>query len=152
MLFIIRNFLTKFAVLNVIIIVLAAWLVLPTQANADEEDITIVPVLSLLLMSNPFSVTGGSVIEGNDGYTDPEILNFTFKLDTYIEGASIDYITQDGTATGGGDDYKAGDDYRADAGTVTFSPGSLSVNVPITIYGDTDTEANETFSLILFLK
>ncbi|MEA2115714.1 MAG: DUF1566 domain-containing protein, partial [Thermodesulfobacteriota bacterium] len=137
MLFILRNFLTKFAALNVVVIVLATWQVVPTQAG-DDEDITIVPVVSLLL-SDPFSVTGGSVIEGD---SDTTILNFTFKLDTYIDNASIDYTTQDGTATGG-------DDYETDSGKVTFSTGSLSVNVPITINGDFDPEANETFSLIL---
>ncbi len=56
--------------------------------------------------------------------------------------ATVDYATQDGTATGG-------DDYVAVSGTLTFTPGITSQAFSISILDDTVHEARETVSLIL---
>ncbi|MEH2196608.1 MAG: PA14 domain-containing protein [Nostoc sp.] len=57
------------------------------------------------------------------------------------EGAgSVDYITVDGTA-------KAGSDYQAVSGTLTFTVGQTSNNIIIPIIDDNVEELNETFTL-----
>jgi len=55
---------------------------------------------------------------------------------------TVDYATQDGSAT-------AGEDYAAALGTLTFAPGETSKTVTVTILGDTTVEADETFTLAL---
>jgi hypothetical protein len=55
---------------------------------------------------------------------------------------SINYTTEDGTAT-------AGKDYRAATGTLTFAPGETSKTVDVTVYGDFEEEGAETFNLKL---
>ena len=55
---------------------------------------------------------------------------------------TVDYTTNDGTAT-------AGSDYDTAAGTVTFDPGDTTKPVDVTIDGDTTHEADETFTVDL---
>src|SRR5205823_9745060 len=55
---------------------------------------------------------------------------------------TVNYATEDGTAT-------AGKDYLAAGGTLTFAPGETSKNVDVTVYGDFEDEGSETFSLKL---
>jgi hypothetical protein len=55
---------------------------------------------------------------------------------------TVNYATEDGTAT-------VGADYRAATGTLTFAPGETSKTVDVTVYGDFDDEAAETFNLKL---
>jgi len=55
---------------------------------------------------------------------------------------TIDYTTSDGTAT-------AGSDYTAASGTITFSPGVITQNIPVAILADTVDEANETVTITL---
>jgi hypothetical protein len=86
------------------------------------------------------TLTGGSVTEGDSG---TKQLEFILSLDGFYESASVDYATQDGTATA------AGNDYLANSGTVNFTGGATSQKVSVTINGDTDVEPNETFSLAL---
>jgi Calx-beta domain-containing protein len=54
--------------------------------------------------------------------------------------ASVDYTTNDVTAT-------AGSDYQTTSGTVTFSPGETQKSVLVPVIGDTLVEGNETFTL-----
>jgi hypothetical protein len=53
------------------------------------------------------------------------------------------YRTVDGAA-------KAGEDYVAETGTLTFKPGQTSKTVTIKVKGDSKKEANEVFYLELF--
>ncbi len=55
---------------------------------------------------------------------------------------TVKYATADGTA-------KAGSDYSAVSGTLTFTPGQTSRTVPIPISNDTTVEPNRTFTLNL---
>ena len=55
---------------------------------------------------------------------------------------TVDYTTQDGTAT-------AGVDYTATAGTLTFAPGVTRQDIHVTVFGDVFAEADETFSVVL---
>jgi hypothetical protein len=84
--------------------------------------------------------TNVSVTEGNSG-TKP--LTFTLTLSQASAApVTVDYATADGTAT-------AGSDYAAASGTLTFAPGETSKTISVLVNGDTDYEANETFTLNL---
>lgn len=86
-----------------------------------------------------FSVTGGSLVEGNAGSTN---LTFTITRTSGLTAASVNYTTANGTAT-------AGSDYTATGGTANFAIGELSKTVLVPVIGDTVVENDETFSLTL---
>jgi beta-glucosidase len=54
----------------------------------------------------------------------------------------VKYATADGTAS-------AGKDYEAASGTLTFAPGETTKTVTVAVYGDTTTESDEYFYLVL---
>jgi hypothetical protein len=85
------------------------------------------------------SINDVSVPEGNAG-TSPA--TFTVSLSAAITAtcpsATVNYQTADGTA-------RAGSDYVATSGSLTFAPGVTSLPVTVTINGDTVFEPNETF-------
>jgi hypothetical protein len=84
--------------------------------------------------------TSVSVTEGNSG---TKALTFTLNLSqASTTPVTVDYATTDGTAS-------AGSDYTAAAGTLTFAPGQTSKTISVTVFGDTDYEASETFTLNL---
>ena len=56
--------------------------------------------------------------------------------------ATVSYTTADGTA-------KAGQDYAAKTGTVTFAPGETTKQITIAISADTVKESDESFSVAL---
>jgi Calx-beta domain len=56
--------------------------------------------------------------------------------------ATVSYATADGSA-------KAGQDYTAKTGTVTFAPGETTKQIQIAISADTAKESDETFSVAL---
>ena len=55
---------------------------------------------------------------------------------------SVKYATANGTAL-------AGSDYTAASGTLTFAPGETSKTVSVPVQGDSTTEADETFTVVL---
>ena len=61
---------------------------------------------------------------------------------TSTETVRLEYITREGTAT-------AGVDYIHTTGFVEIEPSELSISIGIDIYGDTNAESDETFSLIM---
>lgn len=62
--------------------------------------------------------------------------------DVYSETVTVAYQTEDNTAT-------AGQDYAAASGILTFTPGTLTQAIPLTILADLDIEGSETFSVTL---
>ncbi|MEA5579085.1 beta strand repeat-containing protein [Anabaena sp. UHCC 0451] len=84
-----------------------------------------------------------SIIEGNSG-TKQLVFSVTLNQAT-TETISIRYTTQDGTAT------TANNDYTAVTGTLNFAPGETFKTFAITIRGDAQVEANETFKVNLNL-
>ena len=97
--------------------------------NLDDD-------LSILSISG-----GGEVTEGDSGSSVQAV--FTVSLaPARRQEVSVSYATADGTA-------EAGSDYAAASGTVTFSPGEISKTVAVTVNGDDEAEANETFSVTL---
>ena len=78
--------------------------------------------------------------EGNSGTS-----NASFLVNLSLPSAStvtVDFATQDGTAT-------AGSDYQAVSGTLTFAPGVTSQTILVPIIGDTLDESDETFTVVL---
>ena len=80
--------------------------------------------------------------EGNAGNTPVE---FTVTLSNPVDvPVSVNFQTQDGTAT------VAGNDYSPTTGKITFNAGSTApIKIPINIIGDTSVENNETFSVLI---
>ncbi|MBI1197191.1 MAG: hypothetical protein GC203_04945, partial [Phenylobacterium sp.] len=84
-------------------------------------------------------VSDVSVAEGDAGNT---ILTFTVTRVGLAGAFTVDYATQDGSAT-------AGSDYTAASGTLSFAENDTSLTVNVTLSGDTDPEQNETLFLNL---
>jgi hypothetical protein len=80
------------------------------------------------------------VSEGNTGNQ-----TATFKVSLYCprsEVVTVNYATANGTAL-------AGLDYQSAAGTLVFNPGETQKTVAVTVFPDTTTEPDETFTLNL---
>lgn len=104
--------------------------VAPTQTR-----LRVVPTLTLAPVA---------IVEGNAG---TQVLNFAATLSApTTETVALGYDTQPGTAIsfGGGGSVA---DYVSASGTVSFAPGELSKQIPITINGDTAVEADEAFAV-----
>lgn len=86
------------------------------------------------------SVSDIRVTEGNEGTTNAD---FTVRLTAgSLLPVTLQYATQDGTAT-------AGTDYTTTSGTLTFNPGEFVKTVSVPILGDRVAETDETFKLLL---
>jgi len=90
------------------------------------------------------SISNATVIEGNSGTT---YLDFTVSLNNTVqESFTINYHTQDGTAT-------AGEDYQAISntnGSLTFNALDVAPkNIRVNVNTDFKIEANETLQLVL---
>lgn len=78
--------------------------------------------------------------EGNGGTT---VFVFTVTLSAASDSpVTINFATTDGGA-------KAGEDYDATSGTLTFAPGETSKTITVVVRGDKKREADETFSVTL---
>ena len=83
-------------------------------------------------------IAGGKAREGRNA-----TLDFAVTLNRAApEAVSVDYATADGTA-------KAGADYTATSGTLTFAPGETAKTVSVAILDDAIDEGKETFLLKL---
>ena len=83
-------------------------------------------------------VADGRAKEGKD-----ETLDFAVTLSrAAAHDVSVDYATEDGTAT-------AGADYTAASGTLTFAPGETAKTVSVAVLDDAVDEGKETFKLKL---
>jgi probable HAF family extracellular repeat protein len=87
------------------------------------------------------SITDVALVEGNSGTRQ---FVFTVSLSAaYDVPVTVNFATANGTA-------KAGEDYNARSGAVTFAPGQTSATISIVVKGDRKREASETFFLNLF--
>ena len=90
----------------------------------------------------------GSVTEGDAGTTTTALLEVRLSAATG-RTITVDYSTSNGSAFGGAACGAQGVDYETKSGTITFAPGTFSVNVPVKVCGDKNAESNETFALNL---
>ena len=86
------------------------------------------------------SVAAVQVQEGNNGTTEAVV---TVSLSsTSSQAVSVNYGTVDGTAL-------AGSDYSAVSGNLSFAPGETTQQIRVLVNGDTEAEADETFTVNL---
>lgn len=72
--------------------------------------------------------------------------NFVFTVTmtpASTQTVTVDFTTQNGTAT------TAAGDYAANAGTLTFAPGDTSESITVAVTNDTEVEPDETFHVVL---
>lgn len=82
------------------------------------------------------SIDDVSVTEGNSGTVDA-VFSVTLSAPA-INPVTVEYSTQDGSATGG-------IDYFPISGTLIFQPGETTQTITVPVIGDTLDETNETF-------
>jgi YVTN family beta-propeller protein len=86
------------------------------------------------------SVDPVQIAEGDSGSS---VAIFTVRLSrAYPEAITFSFSTVDGSAV-------ASVDYGAQSGERTFLPGETELQIAISIYGDTQDEGDESFSLVL---
>ncbi len=86
-----------------------------------------------------FTINDVTQAETNSGQT-----AFVFTVTKTGPGAaSVDFETQNGTAT------LADNDYQSNTGTLTFGPTDTSMQITVMVNGDTTPEPNETFTVHL---
>jgi glucose/arabinose dehydrogenase len=96
--------------------------------------------LTASLSTRSISVAGTQVLEGNSGTTNAAV---PVTLDhPASRPVTVQYTTQDGTAT-------APSDYTASSGSVVFPAGTMQQMINVPIVGDTTVEPNETFNVHL---
>jgi ELWxxDGT repeat protein len=97
------------------------------------------------LWALPLTTPGLSIAgtHGTEGDTATALMHFNVSLSPAArQPVTVDYATSDGTA-------KAGDDYDAASGTITFAPGETVRTIDVRMRGDVATENNETFFVTL---
>jgi len=121
---------------------LFAFLVTACSDGGSDGGVTSPPPATI----NPsLSIDDAIVTEGDTGTT---TLQFTIQVSTLsltgstVADAGVDYLTSGGSAT-------EGTDYRASRGTVQIPGGSSQVMIDIDVFGDTDIESDETFTITL---
>jgi len=82
------------------------------------------------------SIEGVDALEGNES-------NSQFEFDVTLSASTtttvtVDFATQDASA-------KAGEDYLARSGTLTFEPGDIKETITIEVIGDSEDEEKEQF-------
>lgn len=107
----------------------------PNAAGGDGSDIG-----AFELQPSSFSV--GDITFGEDQGNATFVVTRPADSEAANTVASVDYATQNGTAT-------AGSDYAAANGTLTFGPGETSKTVTVPVNDDTTDESDETFFLNL---
>ena len=108
-------------------------------AMADAQDKVAGDCEAIKGLPKPeLSVADASMREGNAGV---QPMAFSVTLDKASPlPVTVSLATANGTAAGGSD-------YKAFAGQLVFAPGEKSKQVMIAVAGDTEFEADETFSL-----
>jgi hypothetical protein len=97
----------------------------------------------VLLSGATLSIGDASVIEGDAGTT---VLSFTVTLSNAVDvDVSVDYVTQDGTATTADNDYVG----VTTPATLTILAGDTTGQIDITVNGDTAIEPDETMHVVL---
>ena len=89
--------------------------------------------------TSTLSIANASISEGGAGTS---TLTFTATRAGSMAPVSVGYATADGTAT-------AGVDYVAASGVLSFALGETTKTISVTINGDTTSEPDEAFTLVL---
>jgi len=119
----------------------------PAGSGAVDVQVTNPLGTSPAVAADQFTYTNPTVSIGavsqNEGTGSNTQMNFPVTLSSASPSTvTVSYQTADGTAAAPGD-------YTATSGTLSFSPGTTSLNIPVTVVADTTPETNETFSVQL---
>lgn len=106
------------------------------RPTPTQTDLRVVPTLK---------ISDTSVLEGNSG-TQVMQVAATLSAPT-TQTVSFGYTTSPGTAVTVAAGGNAAD-YANAFGNVTFNPGQVSKQIPVTINGDTSVEADEAFAIV----
>lgn len=96
---------------------------------------------SIAIGANVFSIDSVTTPEGNSGTT-AQVFTVSRFLPTNAQ-ATVVFNTVNGTATTGDNDYVG------QSGTLTFATGQTTATITVNVNGDTKSEANETYSVVL---
>ena len=96
-----------------------------------NDDAAALPVLA---------ISGTTLAEGQSGASFASVTATLSAASSQI--VTVNYATQDGTAS-------SGSDYVAASGALTFQPGQTSQTIQIPVIGDTTVEADEAFRVTL---
>lgn len=112
----------------------------PTPINYRLNGVPLGDILPPLPVVPSISISDVSLVEGNSGTKNAA---FNITLSTAATSAVVvSYATADGTA-------RAGTDYTAGTGKVTFAAGQTVKTVNVQVAGDTSVEVDEAFSVVL---
>jgi hypothetical protein len=117
------------------------------EVGAATNVTAYIPWIEYITQGNPiYSApdTASTVITGlPEPFSDSVLNYFLLEMSTAsLETVRLKYITRDGTAT-------AGNDYNYTEGFVELAPSETHIAIGVTIYGDIEPEADETFSLVI---
>ncbi|MDJ0734034.1 MAG: glycoside hydrolase family 9 protein [Nostocaceae cyanobacterium] len=118
------------------------------NASISDDTTTVEPSnylfngASIEILTLPgLSISDVMAIPGNQGIT---YANFQVQLaQASDDTVTVQYATSDSTA-------KAGSDYEATAGVLTFAPGETSKIITVPVLGDVIQEVDESFAIQLF--
>jgi len=100
----------------------------------------IIATVSRAAVGADITISDVRIVEGDSG---DRLAEVTVSLSPAAIGpVTVTYNTKDGTAM-------AGPDYRTANGTVTFARGEVAKKIAIAVVGDTATEPDETFQVVL---
>jgi len=116
----------------------------------ESNDIYVQRFADDIDLANKVSVSEASVVEGDAGTTDA---NFSVNLNVPSDRTiKVGYNTNpniDKATVFRPDEAKAGQDYEATSGVLTFNPGETTKTVAVPIIGDTAEELDEFFHFYL---
>ena len=121
-------------------------IVLPTTTSCDASGAVCTGDGRKLSNTESATVAGPPSLSIADAQVDEAadaMLEFTVSLSRAAsETVTVDWATADGTA-------RAGSDYTADSGTLTFAPDETSKTVAVAVLDDSHDEGNETLTVTL---
>ena len=112
----------------------------PLNASLGSQSSATVTLTNDDVVLPALSISGTRIQEGNSGSSSATV---TVSLSAKAsQPVTVNYTTVDGTA-------KAGSDYTATTGTLSFNPGETSKTLSIPVKGDTTVESDESFQVQL---
>jgi uncharacterized repeat protein (TIGR01451 family) len=109
------------------------------EVDGSYENNTAVIVTPIL--NRPAISIADYTITELDSNTTNAVLTVQLTYPT-SQSVSVNYATANGSAT-------AGSDYQATSGRLVFDPGVTNLTLSVPVFGDTLSESNETFSVVL---
>jgi hypothetical protein len=120
---------------------IVGWLSASRYAGVAKVDCKILaPAAILPGINGGFSIADVQISEGDTGTK--EVNAIVTRLGSLTNAVSVNYATQNGTAT-------AGSDYVAENGTLNFAASDATETISIVVNGDTENEVNEVFGIFL---